>query len=146
MWDLAGKTTRTRSQTNLILGSTECKNVVGAATNWLMGLAVALAINRSTLSAPSTPLGSRSTHFSTPPPLPPPPPSSADDLARRLRLPDESKLLFGKTRGLGFRQLGRKLPAGERLRRGVCGRGAKGAVRNAQLVQFMDGEGEFERF
>lgn len=49
--------------TNLILGSTECRNVVGDETNWLMGLEVALEINLSILSAAKNPLGNHLVQF-----------------------------------------------------------------------------------
>lgn len=63
IWARAGKTTNANSHTNLILGSTECKKVVGEEMNWQMGLEVAVEINLKTLSAAKPPVGNQRTQF-----------------------------------------------------------------------------------
>lgn len=50
----------------MILGSTECKNVVGDDMNWPMGLAVALEINLNTLSAAIPLVGNWEAQFLVP--------------------------------------------------------------------------------
>jgi hypothetical protein len=55
--------------TNLILGSTECKNVVGEEMNWPMGLAVAPEINLNILSPDKAPVGNRLTQLLVSPEL-----------------------------------------------------------------------------
>lgn len=65
--DLAGKMTSTSSHANLILGSTECKKVVGEDMNWQIGLEVAPEINLSTFSAPIKLFGNHFSHFPVPP-------------------------------------------------------------------------------
>jgi hypothetical protein len=55
--------------TNLILGSTECKNVVGEEMNWPMGLAVAPEINLNILSPDKAPMGNRLTQLLVSPEL-----------------------------------------------------------------------------
>lgn len=56
--------------TNLILGSTECRNVTGDDMNCPIGLPVALEINLNTFSAPSPGIGNRFTQFPVFPPSP----------------------------------------------------------------------------
>lgn len=67
MCDLAGKTTSTRSHTNLILGSTVCKKVVGEDIYWAMGLEVASEIHLNILSAARKSLGTHFSQFLEPP-------------------------------------------------------------------------------
>ena len=55
--------------TNLILGSKECKKVVGDDMYWQMGLEVAPAINLRTLSAETKFLGNHLSHFPVPLPV-----------------------------------------------------------------------------
>lgn len=57
--------------TNLILGSTECKKVVGEDMNWAMGLAVAPEISLKILSAAKAPLENWFNQFPVSPVLSP---------------------------------------------------------------------------
>lgn len=97
---LAGKTTRTKSHANLILGSTECKNVVGDDMNWQMGLEVAPAIDFKTFSAEKTFLGNHFSQF----PVPPPSSMLAEQLVMGLSVCRWMRVIRGLTNE-GFRVL-----------------------------------------
>ena len=114
----------------MILGSTEWRNVEGEDTYWPMGLAVAPAINRRTLSAAKAPVGNRLTQ--SPVPLL----SLAETEALIIKLVflfrlEVLRACFTETKWLKFRTTWRV------FRVGFNGREGKVTVATVQFVQFI---------